>query len=173
MRDLGQSALDQRRRWSGPSAEALAVLIRGHMHSRAFSAAALLAGTVPEGAEQDEACADEIVILGTQAALITGDFSLAREMGDRAASDHARTVVRALTADPDLPAAEQALAWRAALAGDPPAESQMLAVHQMACLGIWPLPELETLRDAGVIDGEYRDVLAARAMAGRGDRTWV
>jgi len=45
-------------------------------------------------------------------------------------------VVGALTADPDLPAAEQALARRAALAGDVPPESQMLAVHQLACLGI-------------------------------------
>lgn len=171
MRDLGQAALDQRRHWSGPSAEALAVLIRGHMHSRAFSAAARLAGTVPEGAEQDEACADEIVILGTQAALTTGDLSLAQEIGDRAASDHARAVVQALTANPDLPAAEQAFAWRAALADDPPAESQMLAVHQLACLGIWPLPELETLHNAGVIDDEYRDILAARAMAGQGELT--
>ena len=47
----------------------------------------------------------------------------------------------------------------------------MLAVHQLACLGIWPLPELETLHNAGVIDDEYRDILAARAMAGRGELT--
>ncbi len=169
MEELARAALDQRRGWSGPSAEALAMLIRRHMLAGAFCTAASLATTMPEGgATEEEASAEEVVILGTDAALRTGDRELALETGGRAKSDHARTVVRALIADPDLPAAEQIGLWQAVLSDDAPAESQILALHRLACLGVWPLPELDKLHAAGAIDDMYRDILAARAMAGCG-----
>ena len=41
----------------------------------------------------------------------------------------------------------------------------MLAVHRLACLGTWPLPELGALRQAGVIDDEYRVLNTAPASA--------
>ncbi len=172
MEELAQAALDQRRRWAGPSAQALAMLIRRHMLAGAFQTAARLAVALPEGgATEDEACTDEVLILGTQAAMTTGDRELADRIGSRAASAHARTVVRALTADAGLPAAEQVALWRATLADDSPPESQVLALHRLACLGAWPLPELDTMHSAGVIGDSYRDILAARSLASRGEVT--
>jgi hypothetical protein len=169
MEALALAALEQRRRWSGPSAEALGVLIRRHILAGAFHAAARLAAVMPEGgATDEEACADEVVILGVQAALTAGERELADEIGERANSDHARAVIRALTADPDLPAPEQAGLWREVLTCDASAESSMLALHRLARLGIWPLPKLDVLHAAGVIDDMVHDVLSARAMAGCG-----
>jgi hypothetical protein len=169
MEQAARAALEQRRRWSGPSAEALAVVIRRHILAGAFRAAARLAAPMPEGgATDEEARTDEVVILGVQAALTAGDRELAQQTSGHANSDHARTVIRALTADPDLPESEQAGLWRAVLADGAQAESSILALHRLACLGVWPLPELDALLAAGVIDDLYRDLLAARAMAGCG-----
>jgi tetratricopeptide (TPR) repeat protein len=170
MEELAQAALEQRRRWSGPSAEALATLIRRQFFAGAFAAAASLAAVMPRGrATEDEAEADEVVILGTHAAMSAGDRELALEIGSRAHPGHARAVVRALTDGPALPADEHARLWRDVLAGDPPpAESWVMALHRLACLGTWPLPGIDELHAAGIIDDMYRDILTARAKAGCG-----
>jgi hypothetical protein len=167
-----QSALEQRRRWSGPSSPALAMLIRHQMLAGAFDTAAHLATPVPDGAALDsEACADEVVILGTQAAVALGDRKRAEEFAARASSAHARAVAAALLAEPGLPAGEQADLWRAVLTDQAPMESRLLAWHRLAGLGIWPLPGLDDLHEAGVIDDVHRDILEARAAAGRSDLT--
>jgi tetratricopeptide (TPR) repeat protein len=167
-----REALEQRRRWSGPSSPALAMLIRQQMLTGAFEAAARLATPAPDGeALEEEAAADEVVILGTQAALTLGDRQRARQFAARARTEHAQRVVSALLADPGLPADQEAQLWRAVLSGEPPGESRMLALHRLACLGEWPLPGLDELRDSGMIDDVHHDILAARAKAGRGDIT--
>jgi tetratricopeptide (TPR) repeat protein len=168
--EAAQAALEQRRRWAGPSGPALAMLIRRQMLTGAFEAAAHLAAPVPDGdALPEEAAADEVVILGTQAALTLGDRERAREFAARASTQGTRDVVSALLAEHGLPAEEQAELWRAVLSGEPAGESRMLALHRLACLGEWPLPGLDDLRDSGVIDDIHHDILAARAQAGRGD----
>jgi hypothetical protein len=102
MEEAAQAALDQRRRWSGPSSPALAMLIRTQMLAGAFDAAARLAAPAPHGAALDsEASADEVVILGTQAALAAGDRERAGDFAARASSAHAREVVAGLLADPE------------------------------------------------------------------------
>lgn len=114
--ELARRALDQRRLWSGPSWEPLAVLMRRHAQVGAFEQATRLGTPIPEGEAQDsEASADEIVILGIQISLALRDLRGAREFASRAGSDHARTMARALLAEPDLPAGEQADLWKAAL----------------------------------------------------------
>src|ERR1039457_5580177 len=114
--EAARAVLEQRRRWSGPSSPALAMLIRKQMLVGAFEAAVRLAGPAPHGEALDtEASADEVVILGTQAALRVGDRERAGAFAARAGSAHARAVVAALLADPGLPADEQADLRRAAL----------------------------------------------------------
>jgi hypothetical protein len=114
--EAARAVLEQRRRWSGPSSPALAMLIRRQMLVGAFEAAVRLAGPAPHGEALDtEASADEVVILGTQAALTVGDRERAGAFAARAGSAHARAVVAALLADPGLPADEQADLRRAAL----------------------------------------------------------
>jgi hypothetical protein len=122
--EAAQAALDQRRRWSGPSSPALAMLVRRQMLVSAFEAAVRLAAPAPHGEALDsEASADEVVILGTQAALTAGDRECAGAFAARARSAHARAVVAALLADPGVPADEQADLWRAALTSEASMES--------------------------------------------------
>ncbi len=167
---LATRALEQRRRWSGRSGQALAMLIRRHAQVGAFEEALRLATPAPEGAAlEQEMSSDEVVILGVQVALILRDRDRAAQFAVRAASDHARAVTAALLADPGLPANEQAALWCAALTHAAMPETQMMAWHRLACLGVWPLPEVEELRAAGQMDDMHYDVLTARAMAGSGD----
>jgi hypothetical protein len=110
--EAARAVLDQRRRWSGPSSPALAMLIRKQMLVGAFDAAVRLAAPDPHGAALDsEASTDEVVILGTQAALALGDRERAGAFAARASSARARAATAALLADPDLPAGEQADLW--------------------------------------------------------------
>jgi hypothetical protein len=110
--EAARAVLDQRRRWSGPSSPALAMLIRKQMLVGAFDAAVRLAAPDPHGAALDsEVSADEVVILGTQAALAVGDRERAGAFAARASSARAQAVVAALLAAPDRPAGEQADPW--------------------------------------------------------------
>lgn len=169
---LARRALEQRRRWSGPSSQALAMLIRRQAQVGAFEEALRLATPAPEGAAlEHEASAAEVVILGVQVALILRDRDRVGEFALRAGSDHARAVAAALAADPGLPANEKADLWRSVLAEATLPEIQMMAWHRLACLGVWPLPDVEELRAADQMDDMHYDVLRARAMAGGGDIT--
>jgi hypothetical protein len=168
--EAAQAALDQRRQWSGPSSPALATLIRRQILVGAFNAAASLATPQPDGgALEQEASDDDIVILGTQAALTTHDRQSARQFAARAASDHARDTVAALLAEPDLPADQSRELWLKALSSAPAGDAGLMALHRLACLGEWPLPGLEALREGGGLDDVTYDILAARSSAARGN----
>lgn len=96
---LARRALEQRRRWSGPGSQALAMLIRRQAQVGAFGEALRLATPAPEGAALDhEASADDVVILGMQVALILHDRDRAAGFASRARSGHAQAVARALLA---------------------------------------------------------------------------
>jgi Domain of unknown function (DUF4365) len=105
-----REALDQRRRWSGPSSQALARLIEGELLAGRYASAARLATPAPDGeARDDEASADEVVILGTRAALLAGDRDRGEALAARAASEHAAEAVGALLAGQEPPPGP---AWR-------------------------------------------------------------
>jgi hypothetical protein len=168
--EAAQAALDQRRQWSGPSSPALAMLIRRHMLVGAFKAAARLATPQPEGeALEQEASDDDIVILGTQAALTAHDRVSAQQFAARAGSDHARDMVAALLADPDLPTGESKELWLKALSSAPAGDAGLMALHRLACLGQWPLPGMDELRADGTVDDVTFDILAARSSGARGN----
>jgi hypothetical protein len=100
--EAATAVLDQRRRWSGPSSPALALLISKHLLAGDFETAMRLAEPGPEGGALDqEAAADDVVILGVEAALAVRDLDRAGEFAARARSDRARAEVAALLADPD------------------------------------------------------------------------
>jgi hypothetical protein len=102
--ELARAALDQRRRWSGCSSQALALLIRRQMLAGAFESAIRLAIPAPAGEALGlEATADDVVILATQAALTAGDRDRAVQFAARAGSAHAAAVVGALLDGRDPP----------------------------------------------------------------------
>lgn len=168
--DLTQRAMDQRRRWSGPSEQALAMLVRRHAQVGAFEEALRLATPAPVGGAQErEAAADETVILGVQVAQILGDEKQVAQFASRAVSDHAKAVVAALTAGPELADEEQAVLWQSVLAAGALPPIQMLAWHRLACLGVWPLHDVEELHAAGEMDDMHYEVLQAHAMIASGE----
>ncbi|MEP7025867.1 MAG: DUF4365 domain-containing protein [Actinomycetota bacterium] len=102
--EASRAALEQRRRWSGCSSQALALLIRRQMLAGAFESAVQLAIPAPAGeALGPEASADDVVILATQAALTAGDRDRAVQFAARAGSAHAAAVVGALLDGRDPP----------------------------------------------------------------------
>jgi hypothetical protein len=102
--ESARAALEQRRRWSGCSSQALALLMRRQMLAGAFESAVRLAIPAPAGeALGPEATADDVVILATQAALTAGDRDRAVQFAARAGSAHAAAVVGALLDGRDPP----------------------------------------------------------------------
>jgi hypothetical protein len=103
--ESARAALEQRRRWSGCSSQALALLMRRQMLAGAFESAVRLAIPAPAGeALGPEATADDVVILATQAALTAGDRDRAVQFAARAGSAHAAAVVGALLDGREPPA---------------------------------------------------------------------
>lgn len=72
---LAGSALEQRRRWSGPSGDALAVLITLQVQTGAFKTALRMATPESQGGEalDREAASGQVAIQGAKAAMVIGD----------------------------------------------------------------------------------------------------
>lgn len=160
----------QRRCWAGPSAEAVALLLRKHLLTGAYTAMLDLATPEPDGqATQREATDSDVAYLGVQAALALGQREKAIEFAGRVTGTSIEAGLRALVADPDLPRDEQILLWRKALKASMPTDLCIRGLYCLAVLGAWPLPELDELRETGVIDPITADILGARSDAARGN----
>ena len=168
--DLAVSALRQRRRWAGPSGEALAALIRLRMLTGAYATALRMATPASLGgdAPDREAAHEKVAVLGADAAMTLGDRQRAAQFAGQVTGTWAELLIRALTADPDSPIEDRITLWRHALAMTLPPQEHMVALSHLAGLGAWPLPELDELEAAGAIDATDRDILTARSEAARG-----
>lgn len=168
--ELAESALRQRRRWSGPSGEALAIVIRLTMMDGAYGTAlrmatpASLGGDAPDG----EAACEQVAVLGAQAAVTVGDRSRATQFADLVRGTWAEPVIEALSAGPEVPEADQIALWRKALALPLPPQEHALVLLKLAQLGTWPIPELDELLGSGRLDTVTHDVLIAWNEAARG-----
>lgn len=168
--ELAESALRQRRRWSGPSGQALAVLIRLRMTSGAYETAvrmatpASLGGDAPDG----EAACEQVAVLGAEAAAITGDCQRAAQFADLVRGTWAEPVILALSAGPQVPEADRIALWRKALAVPLPPQEHAMALLRLAQLGTWPMPELDELLQSGSLDTIDHDVYTALNEAARG-----
>lgn len=168
--DLANTALMQRRRWAGPSAEAVALVLRKHMLTGAYKEVLHLATPEPVGeATEREATDGNVAYLGAQAALALGERDKAVDFVDRLAGTPLEAGLRALVADPELPRDEQIRLWREALRTAMPTDLCIRGLYCLASLGAWPMPELDELRQSGVIDPTTADIIAARGQATRGD----
>lgn len=124
--DLALEVQREVRRWSGPSEKALSVLLKAHRMIGAFKEAVRLAS--PEslgGAASDrEASFGEVAVAGAEAAVAMRNRSRAAGFATLVPGTSAELFIRALVLDPSLPAADQAIAWREALAGASTFEQQ-------------------------------------------------
>ncbi|MFS8102682.1 DUF4365 domain-containing protein [Lentzea alba] len=168
--ELATTAWQQRRRWSGPSEQALTVLLRKHYLVGAYATMINLATPSPQGhASEHEASEGNVAYLGTIAALTLGQRDKATEFVDRVEGKPIAAGLRALTADPDLPRDDQIELWREALPTIEQHDLRLRGIYLMATLGAWPFPELDQARESGIIDPVTADLLGARCEAGRGN----
>jgi tetratricopeptide (TPR) repeat protein len=91
---------------------------------------------------------------------------------DRVRDTSAEVFIRALAIDPTAPAADQAAAWRAALAGAATMEQQRRALTELAMLGDLQPADLAAGQASRAIDEVQAEILAARnnAALGRTDQ---
>lgn len=168
--EVAESALRQRREWSGPSGQALAVLIRLRMTSGAYETAIHMAtpASLGGGAPDAEAAYGEVAVLGAEAAAIIGDRQRAAQFAGLVRETWAEPVIHALSAGPETPAPEQIALWRQALAVPLPPQQHAMALLKLAQLGTWPMPELDELLQSGSLDPVDYDVFTALNEAARG-----
>jgi hypothetical protein len=114
---LATEVMEQRRRWAGPSHQALTVLVSKHLITGAYQTMVTLATPRPDGhAEPREALDSHVIYLGALAAVALGDRDTAQTFAERAADKPVAVGLRALTASPGTPREEEISLWRDAVA---------------------------------------------------------
>jgi hypothetical protein len=167
--DLATTAWQQRHRWSGPSSEALTVLLRKHLLAGAYTTMLSLATPSPQGhASEREASDGNVAYLGALASLALGQRDKATEFVDRVDGTPIAAGLRALVADPDLPRDEQIRLWQEALPTIAQHDLRLRGLYRLAVLGAWPFPELDQARESATLDPVTADLLTARSEAARG-----
>ena len=162
-----ESALRDIRRWDGPSERALSFLLALYLTNGHASKAVAAASPEPYGtATAREAANPEIALQGGTAALVSGNAEALARFDQALEGDPNQLVLAVqrleVTGETDkLPAA---LIAAFAAARDDHERSRLIG--RMASLGSWPIPEVEDMRDRGVLpDVLYRilEVLAEAA----------
>jgi tetratricopeptide (TPR) repeat protein len=167
--DLATAAWQQRRRWAGPSEQAVTVLLRKHLLVGAYTTMISLATPSPQGqASEHEADEGNVAYLGAIAALALGQRDKATEFVDRVEGTPIAAGLRALIADPDLPRDEQIRLWQEAMPTIDQHDLRLRGLYRLAALGAWPFPELDQAGESGILDPVTADLLAARSEAARG-----
>jgi hypothetical protein len=164
-----QAAVEERRRWDGPSTEALAFLLDIHIprNMRAAVAAALPAS---EGgaARNAEAESPEIARRGAFAALATGDTTAYQFFMQKLPDGPYRRELLALENDTtDQPPPQRIAAWNALL--EDSADDQMTGrcIAALAKLGQWP-PQADELRERSLLPPDAYDIVKAIYLARSG-----
>ncbi len=168
--ELAREVQHEVRRWSGPSEQALSVLLKAHMMIGAFQEVVRLA--TPEsvgGAALDrEAFFGEVAVWGAEAALAMRDRTRAAGFADLVKGTPAESFMSALLTDPAASAAERSAAWRAALASAVTREQQRRALYELAALGDLRAEDLTAMRAAQTVDDVQAEILTARNDAAQG-----
>jgi tetratricopeptide (TPR) repeat protein len=169
--DLALEVQREVRQWSGPSEKALSVLLKTHRMIGAFKEAVRLA--TPEslgGAALDrEASFGEVAVAGAEAAVAMRDWSRAAGFATIVPGTSAEVFIHALVLDPSLPAADQAIVWRDALAGASTFEQQRSALYHLAALGQLQAADLAVATASHAIDDVGAEILSARNDAAGGN----
>ena len=167
---LAVDARDQRRRWSGPSEDAVIEIIHALQMITDFPTGLRFAAPAPHGeaTERESAC-PTIAFLGAKMALALGQQETARHIAARVApgSSYARAVELMLDKPP---ASRASTAWLKIFheaSTDP--DLAVHALHQAVAYSTWPLDEIEQQRAEGVITAEGYETLRARSQVAHGD----
>jgi hypothetical protein len=168
-----QAAVEERRRWDGPSADGLAVLLE--IHASAMDAAEAVRAALPasEGgtARDVEATSPAVAHRGAAAALASRNRTAYDFFMQALPDGPQRHELLALENDEKDPApAEQVATWTALL--DEAADDAMTArcISRLVKLGVWP-PQADDLQKRSILPAEIRETFRAihRARSGQLD----
>jgi hypothetical protein len=157
-----REALEERRRWDGPSSEVLAALLDIFIPDEMAAAVQAALPSSEGGTALDlEASSPEIARRGAVAALATGNKDAHRFFMERVPEGPYRRELLALEADAvGRPAAERIAEWTALL--EDAADDQMAArnVAALVKLGVWPA-KADELRDRSLLPADTYEMLRA------------
>ena len=165
-----REAVEDRRRWDGPSIEALAVLLDIHIPDE-MAVALQAALPMSEGgtALDREASSPEIARRGAVAALATGNEAAYRFFMERVPEGPYRRELLAIEAEASgQPAADRIAEWTALL--QDAADDQMAArnIAALVKLGTWPA-QADELRARSLLPADTYEILKAIYRARSGD----
>ena len=167
---VAESALDETRRWSGPTADCVRVLSRGLAAIHQPRKLLQVAVPPPVGsATVAEAGAPGVGLAAVMAALVIDDVELARELAARLTTHSDQIYARAVLAPADQPDADASELWLGVLDAIEDDEPEMVvrAAMHVAGLGIDRSDRLDGLADSGTIRRSLLDAVVAIASARR------
>lgn len=171
-RENARYALDDFRRWAGPSEQALSELIDLEILDGDLEVAIRLAlpQSVGGTAYDREAAQPEIAMCGATCALVLRDEG-ALAWFRRVITDSQQLMLRAQqlelsgsNADPEI----IRQAWKDALQASTHQRRQMICITRLAELGEWPIPLAEQLQDRGIMQHTTYQMVEAKAKAAAG-----
>lgn len=164
-----REAVEERRRWDGPSVEALTLLLDIFIPDE-MDAAVLAALPASEGgtALDREASSSEVARRGAAAALAIGNEAAYQFFIERVPDGPRRGELLALEADAtDRPASERIAEWTALLHDATDDQMAARSVAALVKLGVWPA-QADELRDRALLPADTYEMLKAiyRARSG-------
>ncbi len=169
-RQLALESLEDMRRWSGLSEDAVAILQTIATAQGAF-AEALRLGSLPGAggtALEREAADGRVAVLAAEAAAATGDLERAARFAAQTTDPAAAVYIQALAVDPSRGPAALAAAWRRALAAAFTPEQVRGALYQLAAVGQLADTDIAVAERCEAVSPEAVTVLTARNDAAGG-----
>ncbi|GGL51532.1 DUF4365 domain-containing protein [Planomonospora parontospora] len=166
-----RAALEELRRWAGPSFLALSELLDLEILDGVAQEAVTMALPAAAGgtALDAEAAQPEIARKGATAALMSRDERALAHFRQILADDVGLALLNAQQQDlADLSLPERQELWRGALQATDDDRSRAIIAARLTELGIWPIAELEELRQRSAIPTWMYRMLAAKARAAHG-----
>jgi hypothetical protein len=171
-REHARAALEDFRRWSGPSETALSELLDMEILDGDLPQAVSLALPMAVGgtAHDREAAVADIAMQGALAALMTEDHQALAWFRQTLAHDPRLLQLDAQQLELSNPNQEdRRRAWLRALEAADHTRHQVVCISRLAELGIWPIEKAEQLRASGVMPEWTYRIVAAKAQAADGD----
>ncbi|MEV7282956.1 DUF4365 domain-containing protein [Streptomyces sp. NPDC093252] len=169
---LAQAARAEYRRWRGPSARAAAVLLEARLMSGDITAAIHTAIAAPEGdAHEPETHSQPLVAEAVRLAYQSGRTDLVQTLAAHLTGhgEKLQLAAYASEADPAAGRADHIGAWRAAAAGATTDEQKTAAAFALTGHGVWPVPDLDELREQRALPEAVYQTRRAVADAVNGD----
>jgi tetratricopeptide (TPR) repeat protein len=169
-RQLALESMEDMRRWSGPSEDAVAILQTIATAQGAFAEVIRL-GSLPGAggtALEREAADGRVAILAAEAAAATGDRERAARFAVQTADPAAAVYIQALAVDPSHGPTAVAAAWRRALAAAATPEQIRRALYQLAAVGQLADADIAVAEGCEAVSPEAVMVLTARNDAAGG-----